>query len=65
MKIRVTAVSATLRCSFILLPLLATACGGNRNTVPNNVGNPDKFLYDRGVTALNEDRKSTRLNSSH
>jgi outer membrane protein assembly factor BamD len=58
LKIRVTAVSATLRCSFILLPLLATACGGNRNTVPDNVGNPDKFLYDRGVAALN-DRKWT------
>lgn len=45
-----------VRCSSILLLLLATACGGNRNNVPDNVGNPDKFLYDRGTTALN-DRK--------
>ena len=56
MKTRVTA--AIFRCSPVLFLLLAAACGGNRNTVPNNVGNPDKFLYDRGTTALN-DRKWT------
>jgi outer membrane protein assembly factor BamD len=54
LKIRVTAASATIRCSSILLLLAVTACGGNRNTVPNDVGNPDRFLYDRGTTALNE-----------
>ncbi len=54
MKIRVTAASATIRCSSILLLLAVTACGGNRNAVPNDVGNPDRFLYDRGTTALNE-----------
>jgi outer membrane protein assembly factor BamD len=56
LKIRVTAASATIRCSSILLLLAVTACGGNRNAVPNNVGNPDRFLYDRGTTSLN-DRK--------
>jgi outer membrane protein assembly factor BamD len=54
LKIRVTAASATIRCSSILLLLAVTACGGNRNAVPNNVGNPDRFLYERGTTALNE-----------
>jgi outer membrane protein assembly factor BamD len=54
LKIRVTAASATIRCSSILLLLAVTACGGNRNAVPNDVGNPDRFLYDRGTTALNE-----------
>ena len=54
MKIRVTAACATIRCSSILLLLAVTACGGNRNAVPNDVGNPDRFLYDRGTTALNE-----------
>jgi outer membrane protein assembly factor BamD len=54
LKIRVTAASTTIRCSSILVLLAVTACGGNRNAVPNDVGNPDRFLYDRGTTALNE-----------
>ena len=45
-----------LRRSLLLLPLLAAACGGNRNAIPQNVTNPDRFLYDRGVEAL-KDRK--------
>lgn len=38
-----------------MLPLLilAAGCGGNRNAVPPNPANPDRFLYDRGVAALN------------
>lgn len=51
---RVTAASAPFRCSPVLFLLLITACGGNRNAVPNNVGNPDRFLYDRGTAALND-----------
>jgi len=39
-----------------LLPLLVAACGGNRNAIPTNVTNPDKFLYDRGTASL-EDKK--------
>jgi outer membrane protein assembly factor BamD len=33
---------------------LAVGCGGNRNAVPNNITNPDKFLYDRGTETLGE-----------
>ncbi len=52
LKTRVTA--AIIRYSPILLLLTVAACGGNRNNVPDNVGNPDRFLYDRGTTALND-----------
>jgi len=45
-----------LRRALLLLPLLAAACGGNRNTIPTNVTNPDKYLYDRGMASL-QDRK--------
>ena len=38
--------------------MLAAACGGNRNAIPANVTAPDRFLYDRGTTALT-DRKWT------
>lgn len=58
LKTRVTAASATFRCSSVLLLLLVAACGGNRNAVPTNVGNPDRFLYERGTAAL-ADRKWT------
>lgn len=47
-----------LRRSLFLLPLLVAACGGNRNAIPSNVTNPDKFLFDRGTAAL-QDRKWT------
>jgi outer membrane protein assembly factor BamD len=43
-----------LRRSLLLLSLLVAACGGNRNAIPQNVTNPDKFLYDRGTAALND-----------
>jgi len=45
-----------LRRSLVLLPLCVAACGGNRNAIPTNVTNPDKFLYDRGTAAL-QDKK--------
>jgi outer membrane protein assembly factor BamD len=34
--------------------LLAAGCGGNRNAAPANTANPDRFLYDRGTTAIAE-----------
>ena len=42
------------RRSFVLLLLLAAGCGGNRNAIPTNTANPDRFLYDRGTKALSE-----------
>ena len=52
MRTRLTDSLTALRRSLLLLPLLVAACGGNRNAIPTNVTNPDKFLYDRGTTAL-------------
>ena len=40
--------------SFVLLLLLVAGCGGNRNAVPTNNANPDRFLYERGTAALRE-----------
>ena len=50
-----TDATTALRRSFVLLLLLAAAgCGGNRNVVPTNTANPDRFLFDRGSKALSE-----------
>jgi outer membrane protein assembly factor BamD len=40
-----------------LLFVLSTvaACGGNRNAIPANAANPDRFLFDRGTAALKEE----------
>jgi outer membrane protein assembly factor BamD len=38
----------------VLALLFVAACGGNRNAVPNNTTNPDRFLFERGTTALSE-----------
>jgi outer membrane protein assembly factor BamD len=51
---RLTDGFTVLRRSLVLLPLLAAACGGNRNAIPTNVTNPDRFLYERGTAALGE-----------
>ncbi len=32
--------------------LLVAGCGGNRNALPANTANPDRFLYDRGTKAI-------------
>ena len=32
----------------------AAACGASRSTIPQNVANPDRFLFDRGEAALKE-----------
>lgn len=54
MKNRVTDATTAFRRAFVLLLLLAAGCGGNRNVVPTNTANPDRFLYDRGTKALSE-----------
>ena len=40
----------------LVLTVLAAACGGNRSTVPPNTAQPDRFLYDRGVEALKNEK---------
>jgi outer membrane protein assembly factor BamD len=37
-----------------VLAVVAGCGGGTRNASPANAANPDRFLYDRGVTALKE-----------
>jgi len=37
-----------------MILLLVAGCGGNRNALPANTANPDRFLYDRGTKALAE-----------
>jgi outer membrane protein assembly factor BamD len=54
LKIRVTDTTPALRRVFLLFVLFAAGCGGNRNVVPANTGNPDRFLFDRGTKALSE-----------
>ena len=58
LKTRVTAAltSTAVRSAFAFLLLIAAGCGGNRNAIPTNVTNPDRYLYDRG-TATITDRK--------
>jgi outer membrane protein assembly factor BamD len=55
-KIRVTDAITALRRSFVLFLVLAAGCGGNKNVVPANQANPDRFLFERGTKALS-DRK--------
>jgi outer membrane protein assembly factor BamD len=50
----VTDASSIVRRSCVLLLLLVAGCGGNRNAVPNNTTNPDRFLYERGTASLKE-----------
>jgi outer membrane protein assembly factor BamD len=45
---------SALRHSVVVMLLFVAACGGNRNAVPNNTANPDRFLFERGTTALSE-----------
>ena len=48
--------SNALRPLVMALALLVSACGGARQeTVPANTAQPDKFLFDRGQTALKEE----------
>ena len=36
--------------------LLTAACGGTKEVSPANVPNPDRFLYDRGLAAIKEEK---------
>jgi outer membrane protein assembly factor BamD len=38
--------------ALILLALGAVACGSKKDAIPTGVGEPDKFLFDKGTTAL-------------
>jgi outer membrane protein assembly factor BamD len=40
----------------LLCALAVTACGGTRDVAPAANPNPDRFLYDRGLTALKEEK---------
>jgi outer membrane protein assembly factor BamD len=52
----VTDVRSAIRLTALLLAFWTAACGGNSNAVPGNVANPDRFLFDRGTTALGEQK---------
>lgn len=47
---------AAVRSFSLLLVLAAAGCSGNNDALPGNVANPDRFLYERGTTALAERR---------
>lgn len=49
-------VRIAVRFCAALLVLATLACGGNNDTILGNVANPDRFLYERGTTALEERR---------
>jgi outer membrane protein assembly factor BamD len=36
--------------------LTAVACGASRDEIPANIANPDRFLFDRGIAALKEEK---------
>ena len=38
------------------LAVASVACGANRNALPPDTANPDRFLYDRGMQALKEEK---------
>ena len=41
-------------CALVTVLLAATGCGGKKDVIPQNVANPDRFLFDRGDAALKE-----------
>jgi len=43
-----------MRWTAIALLVLAAGCAGNRNALPANTANPDRFLFDRGTKAIAE-----------
>ena len=42
------------RLAAVCVLLAANACGGTSDVIPQNVANPDRFLFDRGEAALKE-----------
>ena len=45
----------TVRVALFAAFLASAACGGTRSDVPENIPNPDRFLYDRGLEAIKEE----------
>jgi outer membrane protein assembly factor BamD len=45
--------------SAALLVVGVSACAGKKDLLPSNVAEPDKFLYDKGMTSLEEKRWMT------
>lgn len=55
-----THVSRTWRSALLALVLAAAAgCAGRSDTIPVGVGEPDKFLFDRGRSSLDDKRWMT------
>jgi outer membrane protein assembly factor BamD len=55
-----THVSRTWRSTLLALILAAAAgCAGRSDTIPVGVGEPDKFLFDRGKSSLDDKRWMT------
>ena len=56
-----THVSRTSRSALLALVLAAVAsgCAGRSDNIPVGVGEPDKFLYDRGTSSLDDKRWMT------
>jgi len=44
----------TARWTVALALVVVAGCGGNRNAIPRNTTDPDKFLFDRGTKAIGE-----------
>src|SRR5688572_219279 len=45
-----------VRPAVVAALLAVSACGGTRNAIPTNIPNPDRFLYDRGIEALKDEK---------
>jgi outer membrane protein assembly factor BamD len=49
----------TTLVSAALLVVGVSACAGKKDLLPTNIAEPDKFLYDKGMTSLEEKRWMT------
>src|SRR5688572_9118271 len=45
-----------VRLAMLAALLTAVACGASRDEIPANIANPDRFLFDRGIAALKEEK---------
>lgn len=48
--------TAVARVTVVAAMVLSGACGAGRGDVPANTANPDRFLYDRGLQTLKEEK---------
>jgi outer membrane protein assembly factor BamD len=48
--------AAAARLTVVAAVVLSAACGAARGDVPANTANPDRFLYDRGLETLKEEK---------